>query len=73
MNIEYSIYHLWKKKERTKFIDTHICLSGLVCGWSPRKLVTLAVSGEGKQVAGDGWEEEFSLYSCLCLFNFRAV
>lgn len=52
MNIEYSICQLCKKGK--KFIDTHICLSVLVCGWRPRKLVTLAASGEGKQVSGDG-------------------
>lgn len=61
------------KQERKKFIDTHICLSVLVYGWRPRKLVTLAASGEGKQVAGDRVGGRILTVFPLCLFNFRTI
>lgn len=43
----------------------------LVYGWRPRKLVTLAVFGEGKQVAGDRVGGRILTVFSLCLFNFR--
>lgn len=45
----------------------------LVYGWRPRKLVTLAVFGEGKQVAGDRVGGRILTVSSLCLFNFRNI
>lgn len=71
MNIEF--YRWCEKGEKRIYIYKRIGLSVLVCGWRPKKLVTLAASGRGSRWLGMGWEEEFSLYSRLCLFNFRTT